>query len=160
MAITTDVFFFFKQKTAYDISACLVGSEMFITDRSHIVQSVGKEVEYGMEQSEFCKRLVELRMNKGVSARDMSLSIGQSPGYINNIENGVNFPSMTAFFFICDYLNITPKEFFDTETSAPTKAHELMEAIKGLNVEQLDSLIAIAKNLRRWWFDIATEKIE
>ena len=77
-----------------------------------------------MEQSEFCKRLVELRMNKGVSARDMSLSIGQSPGYINNIENGVNFPSMTAFFFICDYLNITPKEFFDTETSAPTKAHE------------------------------------
>lgn len=56
---------------------------------------------------------------------------------------------MTAFFFICDYLNITPKEFFDTETSAPTKAHELMEAIKGLNVEQLDSLIAIAKNLRR-----------
>lgn len=45
-----------------------------------------------MEQSEFCKRLVELRMNKGVSARDMSLSIGQSPGYINNIENGVNFP--------------------------------------------------------------------
>lgn len=56
-----------------------------------------------MEQSEFCKRLVELRMNKGVSARDMSLSIGQSPGYINNIENGVNFPSMTAFFFICDY---------------------------------------------------------
>lgn len=102
-----------------------------------------------MEQSEFCKRLVELRMNKGVSARDMSLSIGQSPGYINNIENGVNFPSMTAFFFICDYLNITPKESFDTETSAPTKAHELMEAIKGLNVEQLDSLIAIAKNLRR-----------
>lgn len=102
-----------------------------------------------MEQSEFCKRLVELRMNKGVSARDMSLSIGQSPGYINDIENGVNFPSMTAFFFICDYLNITPKEFFDTETSAPTKAHELMEAIKGLNVEQLDSLIAIAKNLRR-----------
>lgn len=102
-----------------------------------------------MEQSEFCKRLVELRMNKGVSARDMSLSIGQSPGYINNIENGVNFPSMTAFFFICDYLNITPKEFFDTETSAPTKEHELMEAIKGLNVEQLDSLIAIAKNLRR-----------
>lgn len=57
-----------------------------------------------MEQSEFSRRLVELRMDKGVSARDMSLSIGQSPGYINNIENGINFPSMTAFFYICDYL--------------------------------------------------------
>jgi len=102
-----------------------------------------------MEQFEFSKRLVELRMNKGVSARDMSLSIGQSPGYINNIENGANFPSMTAFFFICDYLEITPKEFFDTDITAPTKARELMDAVRGLNVEQLDSLISIAKNLKR-----------
>lgn len=102
-----------------------------------------------MEQFEFSKRLVELRMNKGVSARDMSLSIGQSPGYINNIENGANFPSMTAFFFICDYLEITPKEFFDTDIAAPTKARDLMEAVWGLNVEQMDSLISIAKNLKR-----------
>ena len=51
-----------------------------------------------MEQSDFIRRLVELRMNKGVSAREMSLSIGQAPSYINNIETGVNFPSMTAFF--------------------------------------------------------------
>ena len=27
------IFFFFKQKTAYEISACLVGSEMCIRDR-------------------------------------------------------------------------------------------------------------------------------
>ena len=27
------LFFFFKQKTAYEISACLVGSEMCIRDR-------------------------------------------------------------------------------------------------------------------------------
>ena len=33
------VFFFFKQKTAYEISACLVGSEMCIRDRD------GAEVE-------------------------------------------------------------------------------------------------------------------
>ena len=45
-----------------------------------------------MEKAKFIERLVNLRMAKGVSARDMSLSIGQSAGYINNIENGVNFP--------------------------------------------------------------------
>ena len=28
------MFFFFKQKTAYEISACLVGSEMCIRDRN------------------------------------------------------------------------------------------------------------------------------
>lgn len=102
-----------------------------------------------MEQSDFIKRLVELRVSKGVSARDMSLSMGQSPGYINNIENGVNFPSMTVFFYICEYFGITPKEFFDTETPNPIKANELLEATKGLSDEQLDNLISIAKNLRR-----------
>ena len=40
-----------------------------------------------MEREDFIRRLVQLRMQKNVSARDMSLSIGQSAGYINNIEN-------------------------------------------------------------------------
>ena len=44
-----------------------------------------------MDQEKFVKRLIELRLNKGVSARDMSLSLGQSAGYINNIENGINW---------------------------------------------------------------------
>lgn len=102
-----------------------------------------------MEQADFIRRLTELRMNKGTSARDMSLSIGQSAGYINNIENGINYPSMTVFFYICDYLGVTPKEFFDTETLNPTKANELLEAAKGLSNEKLDHLIAIAKGLQR-----------
>ncbi len=101
-----------------------------------------------MEREDFIKRLVELRMNKGVSARDMSLTIGQSAGYINNIENGINLPSMTVFFYICEYLEITPKEFFDTETTNPTKSQELMEVSKGLSNEKLDNLIALAKNLK------------
>lgn len=102
-----------------------------------------------MEKDDFSKRLTELRMNKGVSARDMSLSIGQSAGYINNIENGVNLPSMTTFFYICEYLGITPKEFFDTELTNPTKAHELYTVAKGLNSDQLDNLIALARELRK-----------
>ena len=51
-----------------------------------------------MTKEQFAERLSKLRINKGVSARDMSLSIGQSAGYINNIENGVNLPSMTFSF--------------------------------------------------------------
>ena len=33
------------------------------------------------------ERLAKLRMQKGVSARDMSLSLGQANNYINNVEN-------------------------------------------------------------------------
>ena len=102
-----------------------------------------------MEQEEFIKRLVELRTNKGVSARDMSLSIGQSAGYINNIENGINYPSMTVFFYICDYLEISPKEFFDTGATNPHKINELVNSAKGLSNEQLDTLITLVNNLKR-----------
>ena len=34
----------------------------------------------------FYRRIAELRTQKGVSARDMSLSLGQSESYINKIE--------------------------------------------------------------------------
>ncbi len=79
----------------------------------------------------------------------MSLSIGQSPSYINNIETGISFPSMTAFFYICEFLGISPSAFFDTESVEPMKEAELLQAVKGLSGEQLDSLITIAKGLRK-----------
>ena len=101
-----------------------------------------------MNKQEFAGRLSALRINKGVSARDMSLSIGQSPGYINNIENGINYPSMQTFFYICDFLEITPKEFFDIDTVNPTKVSELIDATKGLNNEQLSNLISLARGLK------------
>ena len=66
-----------------------------------------------MYEELFPNRLSQLRNQKNVSARDMSLSIGQNPGYINNIETGKALPSMASFFFICEYLNITPYDFFD-----------------------------------------------
>lgn len=102
-----------------------------------------------MENIEFRRRLAELRNNKGLSARDMSLSLGQSQSYINNIENGVNYPSFPNFFYICDFLEITPSEFFDVQSHNPTKLNELMTAAKGLNNEQLDSIITIIKSMKK-----------
>lgn len=48
-------------------------------------------------------RLAKLRIQKGVSARDMSLSLGQANNYINTIENKKSLPSMQSFFYICDF---------------------------------------------------------
>ena len=58
------------------------------------------------------ERLAKLRMQKGVSARDMSLSLGQANNYINNVENKKTLPSMQSFFYICEYLGVTPGAFF------------------------------------------------
>lgn len=56
----------------------------------------------------FPNRVAELRAQKGVSARDMSLSLGQSESYINKIENKRTLSSMTGFLYICEFFNITP----------------------------------------------------
>ena len=102
-----------------------------------------------MEHKDFSQRLSKLRINKGVSARDISLSIGLSPSYINNIETGISYPSMTTFFYICEFLNITPMEFFDFESVNPAKEHELLLAAKGLDSKQLETLIDLAKGLKK-----------
>ena len=93
------------------------------------------------------ERLAQLRMAKGVSARDMSLSLGQSESYINKIENRRTMPSMTGFFYICEYLGIEPKEFFDVGTVAPTKTAEIVREIGKLSPEKAEHILQVIKDL-------------
>lgn len=102
-----------------------------------------------MYEDDFPLRLAQLRNKKGVSARDMSLSIGQNHAYINNIESGKALPSMNTFFYICEYLNITPAEFFDSDSKNPEKLRSLTEDLKKLDDKQLDSIAEIVKGLAK-----------
>ncbi len=95
----------------------------------------------------FKDRLVELRLKKNVSARDMSLSMGQNPGYINNIESGKALPSLTGFFYICEYLDITPQEFFDTDLEYPEQIRSIINDMKKLDERQLRNISEIVKDL-------------
>lgn len=100
-----------------------------------------------MTGEEFAKRLTWLRLQKDVSARDMSLSIGQNPGYINGIETGKTLPSMTVFFYICEYLNVSPKEFFDIEITHPKELDRLVTYARKLTGRQLEHITAIVEDL-------------
>lgn len=100
-----------------------------------------------MYEEEFPTRLAKLRTKKGVSSREMSLSIGQNTGYISNIECGKALPSMSVFFFMCEYLQISPSDFFDVENENPEKLRQLIMDLKKLDDEQLDLITAMVKNL-------------
>lgn len=89
-----------------------------------------------MYEENFANRLTQLRVKKGVSARDMSLSIGQNPGYINNIETGKALPSMTNFFYICDYLEISPMDFFNFDSACPRESDMLYKSLNQLSDSQ------------------------
>lgn len=106
-----------------------------------------KDGDNDMYEKMFAQRLSQLRTEKRISARDMSLSIGQNPGYINTIENGKAFPTMSNFFYICEFLNVTPQEFFDTKSQNPEKLQNLIELLKRLDDEQIDALIKIVSGL-------------
>lgn len=93
-------------------------------------------------------RIAKLRTEKNISARDMSLSLGQSQSYINNIENKKALPSMQMFLYICDFLGVEPKDFFEEDVISPSKLNETIATLKSLSPKQLDLLTAFAKEMK------------
>ena len=80
---------------------------------SDMNKAISTEKNGQTEEDFFVGRLVELRADREVSARKMSLDLQQNSSYINRIENKKAFPSMQLFFDICEYLHVTPGQFFD-----------------------------------------------
>lgn len=92
-------------------------------------------------------RIAQLRIQKGVSARDMSLSLGQNTNYINQIENGKALPSLQGLFYICEYLGITPQQFFDEGDVYPVQLAELVKNLKKLDALALSHVSAIVDDI-------------
>lgn len=79
----------------------------------------------------------------------MSLSIGQNSGYINHIENRQAFPSLPVFFTICEYLGISPEQFFSAESKDPARITSILNDLRTLDEEQLYSLSVIIGELAK-----------
>lgn len=101
-----------------------------------------------MLEDQFCERLTQLRLQKGVSARDMSLSLGQSESYINRIESKKMLPSMSVFFYICEYFGISPKEFFDFNESPNFELTEAIGKLASLSEEKRRHILAVIQDLQ------------
>ena len=102
-----------------------------------------------MYEFNFAQWISKLRKQKGVSAREMSLDLGLNESYINRIENQKSLPSMQAFYYICEYLNVSPKEFFDTEPKYPEELNDIISDLKCLSSSQLKALHSIIKEMKK-----------
>ena len=102
-----------------------------------------------MYEEFFYERIAQLRTQKGVSAREMSLSLGQSENYINMIENKKAFPSMPMFFEICGYFKITPQDFYESGNKNPDKLNEIIADLKRLDDNALTSIGDVIKGLAK-----------
>lgn len=95
------------------------------------------------------KRITELRMKKGIAEHRMSLELGHSRSYMQGISSRRALPSMTEFIAICDYLGVTPKEFFEEDNPNPSAVSELCAAARQLSDEDLSLLTLLAKRMMK-----------
>ena len=93
------------------------------------------------------ERISELRNKKGVSEYKMSYDLGHSKSYIQSISAGRALPSMTEFLYICDYFDITPKEFFDTDNNEPLLLRQLITSASNLSEKDIKTLIYLSERL-------------
>lgn len=100
-----------------------------------------------MTDSYIRERITELRIKKGVSEYKMSTDLGHSKGYIQSITSGRALPSIGEFLYICDYLSITPKDFFDQDIAEPLLLRQLINLSQNMSDKDLLALINIADRL-------------
>lgn len=100
-----------------------------------------------MDETFIRNRISELRTKKGVSEYKMSQDLGHSKSYIQSISSGRSLPSLPEFLYICEYLGVAPKDFFDTNAEEPQMITKLCSLAKQLPEEDLAVLITMAERL-------------
>lgn len=94
------------------------------------------------------ERISQLRIQKGVSEYKMSYDLGHSRGYIYNISSGKSLPPLAEFLAICEYFDITPRDFFDKDLTNPKLITEATSLIKELDDLDLQLVIDLITRLK------------
>lgn len=95
------------------------------------------------------ERITALRLKKGVSEYQMSYDLGYSRSYVYNISSGKSLPPLKEFFAICDYLGITPRDFFDTEISQPQLIQKAVDGLKNLDDSDVLMILSYIDRLNK-----------
>ena len=86
------------------------------------------------------QRYAAIRLAHNLSARKLSLELGQSSEYINQIENGNNMPSLEGLFNFCEYFSLSLGEFFMQEYAYPVEYKKLIHELNKLDSMELKQI--------------------
>lgn len=101
----------------------------------------------------FRDRLRFLRNEKQISAREMSLALGQNESYINKIETGKSSTTIASFLNICEYLSVSPSDFFNESVQNAIETTELVRYFRKLTARQTAYVLALLKDLSQTRID-------
>ena len=94
-------------------------------------------------------RIARIRNAHNVSARKVSIALGQSTEYINQIENGKALPSLEGLFNICDYFNITLGEFFDDRLEFPIEYKHIIAELNKMDSVTVNQVYELLKLINK-----------
>ncbi len=100
-----------------------------------------------MDEQFIRDRISSLREEKGISERKMSLDLGHSTSYIRSIISGRSMPSMGEFLYICEYLGISPQEFFNEKKSTSLVQQKAIDYIYHMSDEDISLLVQFIERI-------------
>lgn len=93
-------------------------------------------------------RMGYFRVRAKLSARDLSLRMGKSPGYITKFEaGGINLP-VDILFDILDILNVSKEEFFSQDPEKFEREKKFTMKFRNLSKENQDLVYNIMESLK------------
>ena len=93
-------------------------------------------------------RITELRLSKGVSEYKMSLDLGHGKNYIQSITSGRSLPSLSELPYICEYLGVSVRNFFDETSKSPALIQDILKRDQSLNEDDLIAIINIMDRMK------------
>ena len=84
---------------------------------------------------------------ENASEYQMSLDLGKNKSYIQSLTSGRSLPTMQSFLDICDYLEVTPQQFFDSELHNLPLIDKATDLMKQLDDEDMLALISMLNRL-------------
>ena len=94
-------------------------------------------------------RIARIRSAHKISARKLSLELGQSTEYINQIENGYALPSLEGLFNFCDYFNMSLGEFFEDKFEFPVEYENIIKELNKMDSNAVNQVYELLKLINK-----------
>ncbi len=95
------------------------------------------------------QRIARIRNAHKISARRLSVELGQSTEYINQIENGKSLPSLEGLFNFCDYFGISLGEFFEDKFNFPVEYANIIEELNKMDSLAVNQIYELLKLINK-----------
>lgn len=98
-----------------------------------------------MDKSYVQLKIARIRLAHNISARKLSLELGQSSEYINQIESGRNMPSVEGLINFCDYFGLSVSEFFDERIEFPIEYKAIVDELNKMDSMEINLIYDLLK---------------